>query len=85
MQLERREAEILGFLMDHRGMSRSKQAIAKAVWLDRQVGESTVKTYISRLRRKLSHASSCEIESSFIVTTEEGYEWKTDLQFYVLR
>ncbi|MFL0363148.1 winged helix-turn-helix domain-containing protein [Pseudobacillus sp. 179-B 2D1 NHS] len=85
IRLERKEAEILGFLMDNQGLSCSKRTIEEAVWLDRQVSSTAVKRYISSLRSKLPRAMSCENIRAVLATAEEGYEWKADIQSYVLR
>jgi len=86
VRLERKEAQILGYLMDHEMTSCSKHSIEQAIWHDRPVSNSTVKRYISSLRRKLTQAMGRDdIAENILVTTPEGYEWKADLRSIVLR
>lgn len=86
MRLERIEGEILGYLIDHQLTSCPKKRIEEAVWLDGKVGSSAVKTYIARLRKKLSQAMGRDdILESILVTTTDGYEWRADIQSIVLR
>src|SRR5690606_9570619 len=44
--LERKEAEILGYIMDHAMTSCKKQSIEKSVWEDRKVSSTAVRRYI---------------------------------------
>jgi DNA-binding winged helix-turn-helix (wHTH) protein len=86
VRLERKEAEMLGYLIDHQMTSCPKTRIEEAVWLDRQVGPTTVKRYIASLRRKLSQAMGRDdISNRILVTTADGYEWKADIKSIVLR
>lgn len=86
IRLERKEAEILGYLMEHPMTSCPKARIEETVWMDRAVGNTTVKRYISSLRIKLSKAlKRDDINESVLFTTNNGYEWKVDKQSIVLR
>lgn len=86
VSLEQKEAEVLGFLMENTMKSCSKSQIESSIWLDQQIGSATVKRYISSLRRKISKAMGRDdISNSVLVTTKDGYEWKSDIQSYVLR
>ncbi len=86
VRLERKEAEVLGCLMDHVMISCSEHSIEQSIWYDRPVGNSAVKRYIASLRRKLDQAmGSDDIAENILVTTEEGYAWKTDIPSIVLR
>lgn len=86
VRLERKEAEMLGYLIDHQMTSCPKTRIEEAVWLDRQVGPATVKRYIASLRRKLSQAMGRnDISNHILVTTTDGYEWRADIKSIVLR
>ncbi|WP_088103009.1 helix-turn-helix domain-containing protein [Halalkalibacter urbisdiaboli] len=86
VHLERKEAEILGFIMDHALSSCSKESIEKSIWEERKVSDSTVKKYMLKIRNKLSQAMGREdIKDSVLVTTNKGYEWRIDTPYYVLR
>lgn len=86
VRLERKEAEILGYLMEHQMKSCSKRSIEQAVWHDRPVSSSAVKRYIASLRRKLAQAMGrTDISDHILVTTEDGYVWKVDIPSVVLR
>jgi DNA-binding winged helix-turn-helix (wHTH) protein len=86
VRLERKEAEILGYLIDHQMTLCPKHRIEEAIWHDRPVGAATVKRYIASLRRKLSQAMGRDdISENILVTTNEGYEWKADIPSIVLR
>jgi tetratricopeptide (TPR) repeat protein len=86
VRLERKEAEILGYLIDHQMTSCPKHRIEEAIWHDRPVGSTAVKRYIASLRRKLSQAMGRDdISENILVTTDEGYEWKADIPSIVLR
>ncbi|WP_077212385.1 helix-turn-helix domain-containing protein [Bacillus dakarensis] len=86
IRLERKEAEILGYLMDHSMTSCPKRRIEESVWEDRKVSASAVKRYITSIRRKLSQAMGREdISEAVLVTTNDGYEWKSDIPSIVLR
>jgi hypothetical protein len=84
--LERKEAEILGYLIDNQLHSCSKATIEEAVWLDQQVAGSTVKRYIASIRRKLTKAMNREdIKEQVLTTTDNGYMWKAEMKSIVLR
>ncbi|WP_312474747.1 winged helix-turn-helix domain-containing protein [Neobacillus sp.] len=86
IRLERKEAEILGFLIDHAMTSCPKVQIESSVWIDRQVGSSAVKRYMVSLRKKLSQAMGRDdIATSVLITTTDGYEWRADIPSIVLR
>lgn len=86
VRLERKEAEILGYLIEHQMTSCPKHRIEEAIWHDRPVGSTAVKRYIASLRRKLSQAMGRDdISENILVTTHEGYEWKADIPSIVLR
>lgn len=86
IRLERKEGEILGYLIDHQMNTCSKQEIEEAIWLDRNVSPSTVKRYIASLRRKLSQAmGQNDISECVLVTNGDGYEWKANIQSIVFR
>jgi hypothetical protein len=86
IRLERKEAEILGYIMDHAMTSCPKKRIEESIWEDRKVSASAVKRYITSIRRKLSQAMGRDdIANSVLVTTNNGYEWKADIPSIVLR
>lgn len=86
VRLERKEAEILGYLMDHAMTSCPKKRIEESIWDDRKVSPSAVKRYIASIRRKLSQATGLDnIAASMLATTSDGYKWKTDIPSIVLR
>ncbi|MCL7748740.1 helix-turn-helix domain-containing protein [Halalkalibacter alkaliphilus] len=86
VRLERREAEVLGFLMDHNAQVCSKAKIENGVWLDQEVAASTIKKYITNIRKKLSKAMNREdIKEQVLITTDDGYMWKADIASFVLR
>jgi len=87
-RLERREAEILGYLMDNHLNSCSRRQIEKAIWLEQEVSEVTVRRYIGTLRNKLSQALGLtrdDIEKKILITTLKGYMWKPDIPCYTFR
>ncbi|MCV9885130.1 helix-turn-helix domain-containing protein [Metabacillus halosaccharovorans] len=86
IRLERKEAEILGYLMDHSMTSCPKKCIEESIWDDRKVSASAVKRYITSIRRKLSQAMGREdIAESVLITTNDGYQWRSDIPSVVLR
>lgn len=54
VRLEPKQAEILGYLIDHQMKPCPKKDIEAAIWLDHKVGPTTVRRYISGIRGKLS-------------------------------
>ncbi len=85
VRLERKEAEVLGYLIDNAKSTCTKKQIEESIW-DEPKSSSTVKLYISRIRGKLSQAMGCEdIAKSVLVTTKHGYEWRADISSIVLR
>lgn len=83
--LEPREAEVLGFLIDRSGTVQSQKSIAAAIWHERNVNDSTVKRYISSVRRKIQQAIPDTDVSLILQTDEQGYVWKNPMDCYVLR
>jgi len=84
--LERRQAEILGYLIDQQRKSCSRQKIEEAIWHDQLVSSSAVKRYISALRKILSQAlGRDDIAKNVLVTIGNGYEWRAEIPSYVLR
>jgi tetratricopeptide (TPR) repeat protein len=86
VRLERKEGEILGYLMDHQMTSCPKISIEEAIWIDKKVSKTTVKRYIASLRNKLAQAlGRNDITESILVTTVDGYLWKAGIPSIVLR
>jgi tetratricopeptide (TPR) repeat protein len=88
VRLEPKQAELLGYLIDHQKQACPKKEIEDAIWLDDEVGPTTVKRYISGIRGKLSQAMGIErntVENSVLLTAFGGYEWKASIPAYVLR
>ncbi|ADU29388.1 transcriptional regulator domain-containing protein [Evansella cellulosilytica DSM 2522] len=86
IRLERKEAEVLGYLIDHSMTSCPKKRIEESIWDDCKVSASAVKRYITSIRRKLSEAMGREdIAAAVLVTTNDGYEWKSEIPSVVLR
>ncbi|MGY0693758.1 winged helix-turn-helix domain-containing protein [Virgibacillus sp. FSP13] len=86
VRLENKEAEVLGFLIDNQMTSCSRQKIEEAVWHDKDISSTSVKRYISSLRRKLVQAIGCEnIAETVLVTIDGKYQWKADTESIVLR
>lgn len=88
VRLEKKEGEILGYLIDYQGKSCHKNQIEAAVWYDQEVSKTAVRRYIGTLRNKLSRAMNCHrviIRENILVTTDDGYAWKADFPTYLLR
>lgn len=86
VKLQRKEAEILGYLMDQLQHPCSQKEIKEAVWPDRKIGEVTVKKYVSTLRNKLAIAlGRTDIQETVLVTNGRIYLWKLEMKQYVLR
>ncbi|MFJ7728463.1 transcriptional regulator [Neobacillus sp. NPDC097160] len=80
VNLEQKQAEMLGYLIDHRMMTCSKRGIEEAVWLSQEVGNTAVRRYISAIRVKLSKAMGRDdIADNILVIANGGYVWKADI------
>jgi tetratricopeptide (TPR) repeat protein len=86
IRLERKEAEILGYLMDNAMTSCPKERIEESIWDERKVSASAVKRYMASIRRKLKQAMGRDdIAENVLVTTDKGYEWRAEKKSIVLR
>ncbi|MFK9092524.1 transcriptional regulator [Bacillus salipaludis] len=86
VKLEQKQAEMLGYLIDHQMRTCSKSGIEKAIWLNQGVGKTTVRRYISAIRVKLTQAMGRnDISENILVTANGGYVWRADIVAKVLR
>jgi DNA-binding winged helix-turn-helix (wHTH) protein len=86
--LELKQAEMLGYLIDHQMISCSKHDIESAIWLDENVGSTAVRRYIGALRDIIALAMGMEredVKNQIVVTTENGYKWNADIPAFVIR
>ncbi|NHC43001.1 hypothetical protein G6549_24195 [Bacillus sp. MM2020_1] len=87
IRLEPKQANLLGYLIDNKGIYCTKNGIENAVWNDQTVNPTTVRRYISAIRRKLSQAMGRnDIDKNILETTNLGeYVWKAEIPAKVLR
>lgn len=87
VRLEPKQAELLGYLIDNKGIYCGKSRIEKAVWNDQVLTPAVVKRYIAAIRRKLAQAiGRNDIKESVLRTTQNGeYVWNADIPAKVLR
>ncbi|MBU8919071.1 winged helix-turn-helix domain-containing protein [Bacillus sp. FJAT-29953] len=87
VRLEPKQAELLGYLIDNKGIYCDKSRIEKAVWNDQVLNPAVVKRYIAAIRRKLAQAMGRnDIKESVLRTTQNGeYVWIADIPAKVLR
>ena len=73
IELNRKEYDLLKYLVDNRGMSLSRNQILEKVWGYDYLGtDSTVDTHMNRLRKKLGTYSGC-------IVTIRGYGYKFEV------
>lgn len=73
LELNRKEYDLLKYLVDNRGMSLSRNQILEKVWGYDYLGtDSTVDTHMNRLRKKLGTYSEC-------IVTIRGYGYKFEV------
>lgn len=83
--LANKEAELLAFLIEQKAPC-PKRKIESYIWEDQDVTGSTVKKYISTLRKKISECmKECETDRKLIETTQLGYQWNSQIPTYVIR
>ncbi|WP_423798219.1 winged helix-turn-helix domain-containing protein [Neobacillus sp. SAB-20_R2A] len=87
VRLEPKQAELLGYLIDNKGIYCDKNRIEKAVWNDQVLNPAVVKRYIAGIRGKLAQAMGRnDIRQSVLITTRNGeYVWNADIPAKVLR
>jgi DNA-binding response OmpR family regulator len=73
IRLSRREAELLGFLLEHPGKKFTPRELADQAWLAPNLSEEQVRNYVVRLRRKLSGA---ELPCTLVSEPGTGYSLK---------
>ncbi|MEH7377892.1 winged helix-turn-helix domain-containing protein [Neobacillus drentensis] len=87
IRLEPKQANLLGYLIENKGIYCTKSRIENAVWNDHTVNSTTVRRYISAIRKKLSQAMGRnDIDKNILETTDLGeYVWKAEIPAKVLR
>ncbi|SMQ81292.1 Transcriptional regulatory protein, C terminal [Bacillus sp. OV166] len=87
IRLEPKQANLLGYLIENKGIYCTKSRIENAVWNDQTVNPTTVRRYISAIRKKLSQAMGRnDIDKNILETTGLGeYVWKAEISAKVLR
>ena len=87
VKLSRQEAGILGYLMEQHNQSCSRREIEEVLWPDREAGITAVRHYIAGLRMKLKTAlNRRDIREAVLATDSHGgYQWKLEMDHYVLR
>lgn len=58
LQLTRREAQLLDFLLDRPGQHFTSEVLIRDAWQDERLAPEQVRTYIVRLRRKLEESQA---------------------------